>query len=854
MHSQINQAENVELYQHCLVCDAVAVSGDFCVLHADLVAAGTESASGLSPSTMEKGDDRAERCDDSGPNVIDGRYEVLSLLGQGGMGTVYKVRDRQLGRIFALKLLRSELVPNRWVLKRFEAEIQATSALTHPHLVVIYGHGTTDQNVPYFVMDYVDGESLAAVLKREGYLQPTLAMEVFIQICDALIHAHQQGLIHRDLKPANVILSKTENGATIVKIVDFGIVKIVSDHKDQKLTQAEEIFGSPQYMSPEQCQGEKLDARSDIYSMGCLMYEVIGGRAPFTSEKPVQVLVQHLKEQPQPLELVCGARQVDTRLQGIVMTCLEKKAQDRYQSVQQLQRDLMLVQKGCPPQVCLSRVCRKLFKGSAIANMAMGCLLVFAIVILSVGIAYRRDLSWFLQYQRLVGSFSPRASEQQYLDLLKQSDAETVPNVLLKLGQLYALQAQTENGTSADFDKSSRTVDQAITLLRASGRNPGLLAQCYRQRASNDLALGHVDSAAFYARAAIKAIKRLHGEVADVRLAGTWYESSSFTPEELSATLADIAKVYAASSKNREAERMYDEAIELHEFWMARHKLLADPFGLGSADCRFIQILEQYASFANATGEKAKSRQICQRILALLKKPPYSYGVLSSTDELEAVGQLSMERGDLMEAEQIFRQLLAMRGKSNDDNHLAMAESRRLLGEALIGQKRYSEAELQLKEAVAEAKRERFLGDISSFSEPLAKLYWEEGRRAEAIRVLREGLSSNRNAENVLNHRSIDKSDYMVPDEDGYQQLADYHLQSGDLGEAAKSLADVVTISQVNGSDQSHQADVLLKYASALRKLNQNARAQKIERQAALLRAGKGGPQKPALIMRAGSE
>src|SRR5262249_22826920 len=160
--------------------------------------------------------------------------------------------------------------------------------------------------ISYFVMEFVDGESLAKLIASEGPLGTTLAVDIFKQICDGLTHAHQKGLIHRDLKPSNIILTKTESGATSVKIIDFGIAKVVSTQAEDKLTRTEEIFGSPQYMSPEQCQGDELDGRSDIYSLGCVMYEAITGRAPFVGESPIQVIVQHLNQQPVPINVALG--------------------------------------------------------------------------------------------------------------------------------------------------------------------------------------------------------------------------------------------------------------------------------------------------------------------------------------------------------------------------------------------------------------------------------------------------------------------------------------------------------------------------------------------------------------------
>ncbi len=257
-------------------------------------------------------------------------YEVMSLLGEGGMGRVYKVKDFALDRIVAVKVLRKDLVADQQAVKRFEQEAIAATALTHPNLVTVYGHGKAKDGSPYIIMDYLNGHSLADYLKRDGPFEIEKSIEIFLEVCDALIHAHERGVIHRDLKPSNIILAKNALGEEAVQVVDFGIAKLQSDIRvTASLTETDDILGSPAYMSPEQCIGTQLDARSDVYSLGCVMYEMLTGNPPFLGSNPVQLIIRHLNETPLPPD-------VSSRLSHIIMRCLRKEPTLRYQNVEEL--------------------------------------------------------------------------------------------------------------------------------------------------------------------------------------------------------------------------------------------------------------------------------------------------------------------------------------------------------------------------------------------------------------------------------------------------------------------------------------------------------------------------------------
>jgi serine/threonine protein kinase len=268
---------------------------------------------------------------DEMPPELGDRYEVIEFIGSGGMGSVWKVYDKQLQGTFAVKVLKPELLADATAVKRFEKEANLASDLTHANIAAIFGPGTDSQGRPFIIMGYVDGDSLADILACEGKLSEERALDIFTQICEALSHSHMKGIIHRDIKPSNIIISKTESGGDMVHIVDFGIARCIYDEvtKTQALTKAVDIFGSPRYMSPEQFLGNSVTGQSDIYSLGCVFYEMLTGAPPFTDENPVKLILQHISETP-------DLSKVPHKLQLLLFICLAKEPEQRILSVDRM--------------------------------------------------------------------------------------------------------------------------------------------------------------------------------------------------------------------------------------------------------------------------------------------------------------------------------------------------------------------------------------------------------------------------------------------------------------------------------------------------------------------------------------
>lgn len=273
------------------------------------------------------------------------KYFVESLIGSGATSRVYRAEHTQMKRPAAIKILKSNLISDEQSKLRFDQEARAVSSLAHPNLVTIYDVGVAPRGEPYIIMEFLEGESLTDILERVGHLEIGEALRIFIQATDALIHAHKRGVIHRDLKPSNLMLVETDAGDTAIKIVDFGLAKLKTlTGEQQKLTKTGEVFGSPIYMSPEQCTGKNVDVRTDIYSLGIVMYQSFTGRPPFLGKNSIDVIRKQLKDPVPTFREANPDLSLPREIESIVFKTLHKNPDERYQTMQQLHDDLVLIQ------------------------------------------------------------------------------------------------------------------------------------------------------------------------------------------------------------------------------------------------------------------------------------------------------------------------------------------------------------------------------------------------------------------------------------------------------------------------------------------------------------------------------
>lgn len=277
--------------------------------------------------------------------LLGGRYEVGELLGYGGMAEVHRGRDLRLGRDVAIKMLRTDMARDHTFQMRFRREAQNVATLNHPGIAAVYDtgeeHAATGEALPYIVMEFVSGRTLKDVLAAEGRLQPRRALEIAADICAALEFSHRHGIIHRDVKPGNVMVTPTGQ----VKVMDFGIARDLASGATT-MTQTSAVIGTAQYLSPEQARGEAVDARSDVYATGCLLFELLCGHPPFVGDSPVAVAYQHVREDPRLVSELNP--EVGPDVDAVVMKALAKNPANRYQSAAEMRADLLRAASGRP--------------------------------------------------------------------------------------------------------------------------------------------------------------------------------------------------------------------------------------------------------------------------------------------------------------------------------------------------------------------------------------------------------------------------------------------------------------------------------------------------------------------------
>src|SRR5512137_1347777 len=295
--------------------------------------------------------------------VLGDRYRIISRLGQGGMGSIYLAEHVTLGKRMAVKVLRPEYSRDEELLDRFQHEARAASQIGQENIVEVFDFGHTPEGEAYFVMEALDGESLAKILHRDGPMTVGRALPIFLQICRALGAAHQRGIVHRDLKPENVFILRRTDGTDFVKVLDFGIAKGPGSPEAKRVTRAGSIIGTPEYMSPEQASATAIDRRSDVYAFGVLAYETLTGQLPFDGDTPLATLMKHQSDTPIPPRRI--RPELRPEVERIVLRALGKRPEDRQQSMHEISNQL--AQVAAEPDVL-----RALVFGTAVAPLLTG--------------------------------------------------------------------------------------------------------------------------------------------------------------------------------------------------------------------------------------------------------------------------------------------------------------------------------------------------------------------------------------------------------------------------------------------------------------------------------------------------
>jgi serine/threonine-protein kinase len=288
--------------------------------------------------------------------TIDGRYKVEKMLGQGGMGIVYKAQHVILQKALAVKVLRADVSKDQEIMSRFRQEAQSASAIGSQHIIDISDFGQLPDGSTYFVMEFLGGRELTKVIESDRPIPPERVVDIGSQLCDALGAAHDRGIVHRDMKPDNVFLIKRGGSDDFVKVLDFGIAKVGG--ASSKLTKAGQVFGTPHYMSPEQCAGQGVDHRTDIYALGVILYELACGKVPFDADNLMGILTKHIYEKPIPLHQLPPPVEVPPGLEAVILRCLEKSPDHRYQTMAEVKADLSAFAAGRTPNAVVNAVDR----------------------------------------------------------------------------------------------------------------------------------------------------------------------------------------------------------------------------------------------------------------------------------------------------------------------------------------------------------------------------------------------------------------------------------------------------------------------------------------------------------------
>lgn len=385
--------------------------------------------------------------------IVDGKYRILEVVGAGGMSLVFRAEHLMLNRIVAVKMLHAYLRSDDVSVKRFQQEAKTCAAFDHPNVVPLLDFGVTEGGQPFLVMKYLDGVTLGSVLRDRHRLPWREAVPLFIQCCEGFEAAHVAGIIHRDIKPGNIVLISDTDGRERVQVVDFGIAKMLNeDLNQQRLTQAGEVFGSPLYMSPEQCEGRTLDARSDIYSLGAVMYEALSGEPPLMGSSATETMRMHTGTTPRPFAEVVEGLSIPKELEEIVQTMLAKAPSDRYPTMAAVRRKLVELMERTyySERTAKAKSNRGIVAGSALA------------VVASLGtVLYFQGLPLFRQYrvETLLSTAEQDNKGSKYLEAAKvlRSAQEIAKNIK----DHGATQSRVLSLLSATYEQAGMAVEAA---------------------------------------------------------------------------------------------------------------------------------------------------------------------------------------------------------------------------------------------------------------------------------------------------------------------------------------------------------------------------------------------------------
>lgn len=620
------------------------------------------------------------------------RYELKSFIGQGGMSVVYKATDKMLGKTVAVKLLLPHLVSDPISFQRFQQEARAASSLSHTNIVTIYDFGAGEDNVPYIVMDYLEGTPLNDAIKMLRGLALERSISIFVQIADALQCAHCNNVLHRDLKPSNVLLIHQNPLIDVVKLVDFGIAKLIPQDGGESLhlTKTGEVFGSPFYMSPEQCRGEKVDARADIYSMGCLMYEVIAGKPPIVGANLMETLYKQLKEVPPSFSEACPDKKVPEKLEAIIFKSLHKEPSMRHQSMDELASELHQ------------------FLDEMEAGWVTNLKLKLELLRLKIApfVGRERKLLWLLSAAVVVSGFLA----VQYLSIYFKDTREPPPGAASawSVNEPAPKEKSTYGTTVGMMDRNLKAYK--LTEGMDSPRyinSEQFLAQAHEEN-------GHFREAIPHRKHIFESLKATDGEKADDTLDAQWSYAKTLAKSgdwaKAAEVYSDLYPIIADRAELNDPNNMKKEESSSHSMYSHIAEGLADSLyasaRYGEAVTYYETLLKEFKKFKETReGQKARRAAILCRL-----------------------GDSFRLRGLFPQAEKAYEEALTLWTDDNQNNTSIVATTR-LLGFVHFQQEHYKRARYLYEKALPQMQAE--LGesnpDVIAALREYSQLMWKKG-------------------------------------------------------------------------------------------------------------------------------
>jgi serine/threonine protein kinase len=632
--------------------------------------------------------------------------EMLELLGKGGMSLVYRARQKQLERIVAVKVLSRASVGGEDGIKRFQKEAKLTSTLAHPNIVRIISFGVAKDGQPYLVMEYLDGISLFEHLKQNGRLRLQEFKDIFIPVLAGLGHAHQDGLIHRDIKPGNIMICRNESGPRAVKLVDFGIAKALSGDTRETLglTADGALLGTPTYMSPEQCQGKPLDARSDLYSLACVMYESLTGEPPFKGDSPLDVMQKHSGEPAPTVSELSRKIDIYKELAAVIVLGLAKDPDARPQSASEFAAKLNEVMD----HVTLDKV-PLLKKQSVIPSKSVATISIAAacLMLLIFGLTFGAK-------HNKVDEPKPVAVSPVSIDDIKETQSKQAleraekrfdpdsPQILEQLDDLARCYFQRKNWAKAGQHYKRALEIREKTLQPADqglGLNLGMLSECYLNE-------GKFKQAAPLLKRSLEIRMKAFGPEDSIVTENIAYLMDCYRHE---ARWADIEPLLKPSLAAREKAGADTHDLDHWRFWLAR--------------C----YMQEY--------KFAEARSLLKRLLAREQDK------LTLAETLVCLARCDMQEGKFAQAELLLKRALAIRERESASR--GADDGLYWLSICYEGQRKCSQTEQLLKHALVKAEQGTEAGTayLSAYLSTMADCYEHQNKQAEADPILKRSLT-----------------------------------------------------------------------------------------------------------------